>query len=401
MIDWEKKRLYRQRVEKELRENILPFWIKYMKDEENGGFYGKIENDLTIHRDAPKGLVFCSRILWTYSAAYRLFQNPEHLDMAQRAYRYLLDYFEDKEYGGMYWLLDYKGKPLVDKKQIYGNAFAIYGLGEFYKATGNEESLQKAIELYHLIEKYSYDPGNRGYFEACTREWRMTEDLRLSDKDMNEKKSMNTHLHILEAYTNLYRVWKDESLKHKLKEIIEVTVDHIIDPNTRHFILFFDEYWNPKSDLISYGHDIEGSWLLWEAAEVLGDEGLLKKVRGISEGMAYATYQEGLDQDGGLMNEGGPTGLVDTDKHWWPQAEAAVGFLNAYQLTGDGAFFEASYRSWEFIEKYIIDREKGEWFWRVSKDGKPIQEEAKGDPWKGPYHNGRACMEIMARLDNI
>lgn len=387
-------------IKHELESNILGFWMAHTLDETNGGFYGFISRDLTVNPEAGKSLVLNTRILWTFASAYRITGNDTYLQIAERAYRYVNEHFTDPEYGGLYWMVDASGKPSETKKQVYGQAFAIYAYSEYYRATGNEAALQQAIDLFHTLEKYSYDQQYKGYFEALTREWLETDDNSLSEKDLNEKKSMNTHLHVMEGYTNLYRVWKSDELHDKLKELIEITIKHIINEDNAHFILFFDEQWNGKSEHISYGHDIEGSWLLVEAAEVLGDEELLASAKAIAIRMAEATLNEGVDEDGGLLNEAGPEGFIDTDKDWWPQAEAVVGFYNAYQMTGEDKYREAAVRSWQFIESCIVDKEHGEWHWSVKRDGTPSENIEKVSPWKCPYHNGRACFEMIERLSS-
>lgn len=385
-------------IKQELESNILSFWMEHTLDEKNGGFHGFISRDLTVNHEAGKSLVLNTRILWTFASAYRITGNEAYLKIAERAYRYVNEYFTDQQYGGLYWMVDAAGKPAETKKQVYGQAFAIYAFSEYHRATGNEAALQQAVELFHTLERYSYDREYKGYFEALTRDWQETGDNSLSEKDLNEKKSMNTHLHVMEGYTNLYRVWKSDELHAKLKDLIEITIKHIINEDNAHFILFFDEQWNGKSEHISYGHDIEGSWLLVEAAEVLGDEALLASAKAIAIRMAEATLNEGVDEDGGLFNEAGPEGLIDTDKDWWPQAEAVVGFYNAYQMTGDEKYREAAVRSWQFIESFIIDKEHGEWHWSVMRDGSPSGNIEKVSPWKCPYHNGRACFEMIERL---
>ncbi|CAM4414596.1 mannobiose 2-epimerase [Paenibacillus endophyticus] len=386
------------RIQQELETNILGFWMKHTVDEKNGGFFGYMSRDLTVNPEASKSLVLNTRILWTFASAYRLTGNKAYLQIADRAYRYVNEHFVDSEYGGLYWMVDSAGQPLETKKQVYGQAFAIYAYSEYYRATGNEESLQQAIELFHTLERYSYDDQYQGYFEALTREWQETDDNSLSEKDLNEKKSMNTHLHVMEGYTNLYRIWKSDELHAKLKSLIEITIKHIINPVNAHFILFFDEQWNYKSEHISYGHDIEGSWLLVEAAEVLGDEVLLAEAKKIAIRMAEATLNEGVDSDGGLLNEAGPHGLIDTRKDWWPQAEAVVGFYNAFQMTGEEKYRDAAIGSWSFIERFIVDETYGEWHWSVNRDGSPSDNDEKVSPWKCPYHNGRACFEMIERL---
>ncbi len=389
----------RQRVEAELLSNILPFWLKYAVDDEFGGFRGQIANDLTIDPHAAKGVILNARILWTFSKAYSVYRNPVYLGAARRAYEYLVRFFWDEQFGGVYWMVDYQGRPLDTKKRIYSQAFSVYALAEYYHAAGDAEILARALRLVEVIESAGHDNEQRGYFETYERDWSLAADQRLSDADLDEKKSMNTHLHLLEAYATLLREHEDATVRLRLRELIEIFLDHIIDPANHHFILFFDEQWRRRSNVISFGHDIEGSWLLYEAAQILGDPALLDRVRAVALKMAQAVYEEALDTDGGLQYEADPTGIIDTDKHWWPQAEAVVGFLNAYELSGKQHFQNAAERSWAFIENHIIDHEHGEWFWRVSKDGVPNNEQDKVGPWKCPYHNSRTCFEVMERMD--
>jgi len=391
----------RKRVERELLEDVLPFWLKYAVDEEYGGFRGQIANDLTIDPQAHKGLILNARILWTFARAYKVYGDEVYLQTAHRAHDYLCRNFWDEECRGVYWMVDYLGKPVDTKKRIYGQAFMVYALAEYASASGEKEPLEKAIALYRLIEESGRDAQNGGYFETYERNWTLAAEQRLSEVDMDEKKSMNTHLHLLEAYANLLRIWKDEGLRGRLKELSRIFLDHIIDPQTFHLRMFFDEQWRDRSDRLSFGHDIEASWLLCEAADVLGGEAILDESRKVSVKMAQAVFDQALDSDGGLMYEGRGKEIIDTDKQWWPQAEAVVGFLNAYELSGREYFLKASERSWEFIEKYIVDHTHGEWYWKVSRDGIPSNDKYKVDAWKCPYHNSRACFEVMARLDKM
>lgn len=391
------------RIEKELRENILPFWMRHTVDRENGGFYGKIDCDGRIHRESPRASVINSRILWTFSAASRLVGAP-YRATADWAYDYIVRKFWDAEYGGVYWMLDHQGNPLSDRKQIYAQAFAVYALAEYYRATAKPESLELAQRLFRLIEGHSRDAVWKGYLEARGRDWSALEDMRLSEKDLNCPKSMNTHLHVMEAYTNLLRVWRDPELEARQKELLEVTMDRIVDNATGHFKLFFDNQWNSLSDHVSFGHDIEGSWLIQEAAEVLGDRALLDRARKLALRMAQTVYEEGLDKDGSLFYEADSKGLMtDPNKHWWAQAEAVVGFYNAYQLSGQEHFLKQAYRVWKYIETNIVDRVHGEWHAKLSPAGVPYLEKDDADaclagPWKCPYHNSRVCYEMMERL---
>ena len=392
------------RLRKEVAEDILPFWARHAVDRENGGFYGKIDCDLKVDAQAPRAAVINARILWTYAAACRLV-DPQYREIADRAWHYVIDKFWDAEYGGIYWMVDYLGRAVSDRKQIYAQAFAIYAMAEYFRATGNAASLECAKQLFGLIEAHSYDPLHKGYIEACAREWGTLEDLRLSEKDLNSPKSMNTHLHILEAYTNLLRVWRDAGLLARQKELLEVTMDHIIDARTAHFRMFFDMEWNSLTDHISFGHDIEGSWLLVEAAEVVGDPALLERARKLAMRMADAVSREAVDRDGSIFYEANSAGvLVDPNKHWWAQAEAVVGFYNAFQLSGEERFRDLAYRAWEFIEAKVVDRAHGEWHAKLKPDGTPFSESEDSDaclvgPWKCPYHNSRVCYEMMERLE--
>lgn len=388
----------RKEVTEELEGNILPFWMNKMTDRERGGFYGRISGEDVLMPDEPKGAILNARILWTFSAAYRLLKKPEYLATATRAKRYLLDFFYDKQFGGIYWSVDCEGNPLDTKKQIYALGFAIYGLSEYARATGDEEALEYAIRLFEVIEKYSFDAEKNGYVEALTRDWQPIADMRLSDKDENEKKTMNTHLHILEPYANLYRVWKDGRLKTQLKNLIELFVTKILDTQTYHLNLFFEDDWTNKYHLISYGHDIEASWLIHEAALVLGDETVLKQIEPVIVRIARAA-DEGLNADGSMTYERfTDKGETDRELHWWVQAENVVGHLNLYQHFGDEEALSTALRCWQFIKDKLIDRENGEWYWSRFADGSINRNDDKAGFWKCPYHNGRMCLEINERF---
>jgi len=392
-----KLELLRSETKAELIQNILPFWMNKMTDSVNGGFFGRIDGNGVIHPEADKGCVLNARILWTFSSAYRILKNPDYLKIAEKSKDYLLEHFFDKKHGGVYWLLDSNGEMKDGKKQIYAQAFAIYGLTEYYRATNDQSSLSKAIELFYLIEKYSFDSNLDGYFEAFSREWGEIDDLRLSAKDANEKKTMNTHLHILEAYTNLYRVWKDDLLYNQLFGLLKVFSEKIINSSTSNLKMFFDEEWNDKTDLVSYGHNIEASWLIYEAAEVLGDEGIIRELKGKCIKIAEVS-KEGIMLDGSMIYERFfESGNTDYDRHWWVQAESVIGFLNAYSLSGKEEYLNLSLAGWKFISENIIDIKDGEWYWSVDRYLEPNLKEDKAGFWKCPYHNSRMCLEIVER----
>lgn len=388
--------LFKQEVKSGL-DNILSYWINCSYDLKQGGFVGQIDFNNQKNYESEKGSVLNARILWTFSAAYQVENHEELFDTAKRAFDYLAEYFYDPEYGGIFWSLNADGSPKETKNQIYAIAFVIYGMSEYYAISKEEKALEIAINLYKKIEEFSYDKISKGYFEAFTRDWQAIEDLRLSDKDANEKKTMNTHLHIVEAYANLYKVWKDETLHNTIVELLETIDQHFINTETGHLKLFFDENWIEKPDVISYGHDIEAAWLLLQCAEATRDQNLIEKYKKHAIQMTDVT-REGLDKDGGLWYEFDPhTNEMIAEKHWWPQAELLIGFVNAWQITGDETYLDTAIENWEFTKKHLIDQENGEWFWGVNADYSKIEKDFAGF-WKCPYHNGRACMEVMKRI---
>ena len=421
-------KMLKQEMQDVLESNILRFWLDKMQDHENGGFYGRIDGQGVLHPEAEKGAILNARILWSFSAAYRVLGNPEYLEAATRAKDYLIDHFIDKEYGGVYWSVDYQGHPLDTKKQFYAIGFAIYGLSEYARATGDREALDYAIELYECVEEHSFDSQYNGYIEACTREWGEITDMRLSDFDANFPKSQNTHLHIIEPYTNLYRCLREmqaaESCNYvpvlgsvlpigvtvpletlarvegSLRNLIDIFTDKILNPETHHLDLFFEMDWTRGAGhLESYGHDIECSWLMHEAALVLGDQKVLKKVEKIVREVAKAS-EKGLRPDGSMIHEANlDTGHADNDLHWWVQAENVVGWYNIYQYFGDEDALEKVFRCWEYIKTQLIDWDNGEWYWSRHPDGSLNTTDDKAGFWKCPYHNSRMCLEIIERTE--
>lgn len=378
-------------------DSILGYWSKKTIDNQNDGFIGQINSNEEIISDADKGSVLNARILWSFSAAYQNTKNEEHKKIATRAFDFLSNHFYDSEFGGLFWSINADTTPKDTKNQIYALAFAIYGFSEYYVISKDEKALAIAINLYLRIQKHSYDPVNKGYLEAFTRDWQPIEDLRLSDKDANEKKTMNTHLHIVEAYANLFKVWKDKTLQKDIIELLQTIEKHFINAETGHLHLFFDENWVEKPDVISYGHDIEAAWLLLQCAEISEDENLIANYKKHAIQIAEVT-QEGLDSDGGLWYEFDPkTNELTAEKHWWVQAEALIGFYNAYQLTGNEIYLDIVFKNWDFIKNHILDTKNGEWFWGVYKDYSLIEKDKAGF-WKCPYHNSRACLELINRI---
>jgi mannobiose 2-epimerase len=392
---------FARRIREHLFGHILPFWYGPALDSEQGGWMAWLSNDLKPDRSQPKGLIINSRILWAFSAAYRARPEPLFRQMADRAFDVVYNRFWDAQYGGAFWRLDGDSRVVDDSKKIYGEAFYIYALTEYHRAFGAPAALQRALELFELLERHAFDPEHGGYWEVLRRDWSEAVGARLSEKDMAEKKSMNNHLHLLESYTNLWRVWEDPRLEQRLRQLVSLFEQRILDPRTLHFNHFFDEAWQVRSNTYTFGHDIEGSWLLCEAAEALDDDALLKHIQALAVRMADTVLREGLDADGGLRYEGKAGGIIDAGKECWPQAEAIVGFLNACEISSDPKYLEAAWRVWKFIDLHLVDRVHGEWFWRIDPDGKPDVTLPKVSEWKGPYHATRACLEAMRRLGQL
>jgi mannobiose 2-epimerase len=395
----------RRRANAELKGNILPFWTRNAFDPDSGALAGVITNDLRRFDDVPRHVVLCARILWTFAAAVRREARPEWLEVGRRAFALLTGPFWDRRKGGVYWSLGADGRVHSDRKQVYAEAFALYGLAEWHAATGDAAAMERARELFALIERHAAEPKFGGYVEARSAEWGELSDLRLSEKDLNAPKSMNTLLHVLEAYTTLVRVWPDAAVRARLQALLEGMLDHVVtgDPYT-HCQLFFDMEWKSLTRTISYGHDIEASWLLWDAAEAVGNAALKERTRGVALEIATGVLEHGCDADGSVFYEGNHEQVVKTDKHWWPQAEAVVGFLNAREIGGGDIFVAAAERAWEFIDKHVIDRKHGEWFAELDRSGEPLPDyplhdgSCKIGPWKCPYHNARACFEVLRRV---
>lgn len=387
----------KQEMQEVLQHNILPFWINKMTDHENGGFYGEMNGHNQLVPTADKGAILNARILWAFAAAYRVLKNNEYLDMATRAKRYLIDHFYDKEMGGVYWSVDYMGHPKDTKKQSYAIGFAIYGLSEYVRATGDKEALEVAKHLFDDLESHAFDPVNNGYIEALTRNWQPIADMRLSDKDENGSKTMNTHLHIIEPYTNLLRVWPSPDLRNKTRNLVGIFLNHILNKETNHLDLFFDDEWQGKRNIQSFGHDIEASWLLHETALVLADKELLAQIEPVVKNIAVAS-EEGLLDDGSMIGERWTdTGRVDGNRDWWVQCENVIGNVNLYQHFNNLDALDKARRCWRFICNNLIDCSQGEWHWGVKPDSTLNLDDDKAGFWKCPYHNTRMCLEIIER----
>ncbi len=381
-----------------LTHNILDFWLNRMPDHERGGFYGRIDGHGNVDTEAEKGAILNARILWAFAAAYRVLGKKEYLDAALRAKDYFLEHFVDGEYGGVFWSLNADGTPRDTKKQTYAIGFTIYGMSELARATGDREALDCALALYRSIEQHAFDSAGNGYIEALTREWQPIADMRLSDKDENGSRTMNTHLHVIEPYTNLYRVAPSAELKERLTNLLHIFTHRLLNADTMHLDLFFDDGWHGRRDIQSYGHDIEASWLLHETALVLADDAVLAQTEPCVKAIAAAA-DEGLLPDGSMIYEHWDDGdRTDRSLQWWVQCENVIGHVNLWQHFGDAHALEVAGRCWQYIKEKLVDNEGGEWFWSINEDGTVNRTDDKAGFWKCPYHNTRMCLEIIERM---
>lgn len=390
----------KQEITAVLLKNIMPFWVKYAFDPKNDGFNGALLNNLVQNNEVPRSAILCTRLLWTFSYSARLIGNEIYRSSADKAFQILKNTFWDDTYGGFYWSVDQFGLPAKTEKFHYAQAFAIYGLSEYYRICKDPQVLNMAKQLFHLLESKAHDPKYGGYFEACDCFWNLLPDSRLSERDLKAEKSMNTMLHIMEAFTNLSIVWDDPTLKLRHKEVQEIFLQKIYDPEAGHLRLFFDQNWNPITDDVSYGHDIEASWLMMEAAELNGNPVLLEKSIKAAKHLAETTYQEGLDELGYVHYDGNKNGpFKDEPISWWPQVEGMVGFLNAYQFTAEKKYLHVVVQLWSFIRNFLVDQDHGDLYKQLNPDLSPDHKVYKLGPWEGPYHQVRAFLEVLHRLD--
>lgn len=383
-------------LEDELQE-ILDYWATEVFDEEGKIFIGRVDGRGRKDAQAPLGLVLYARILWSFSAGYKETGKALYKERADRCYALLKDYFYDAEYGGFYWSVQADGEPLSQRKQIYGQAFTLYGLLEYYKICGQDHILAEAWQVFHLVEKFSFDSERGGYLEAFDRNWSPIDDMRLSQKDMNAAKTMNTHLHVLEAYSSLFKVSRDARVARQIKALLNVFARRITDPEKKNLRLFFTREWEPMAGIQSFGHDIEACWLLLEAIDTVyvGEEAP-SELTALCFGLAEAA-QRGILSDGSMANES-VWGEMNRERHWWVQVEASVGFRHVARRTNNDACRAISDRLWDYIVDEIRDPYQGEWFWGRDQEGEVLWQEDKAGFWKGPYHNTRACLELLKLL---
>ena len=383
-----------EEIKSHLLENIIPFW-KSLRDDEYGGYYGWMDYDLKLDKKAVKGCILNSRILWFFSNAYTLLKDESLLEEAKHGFAFMKEHCMDKENGGIFWSIKYSGEPEDTTKHTYNQAFAIYALSSYYEASGDEEALNMAKGLFRIIEERCTD--DIGYKEAFDKEFHEIENDKLSENGVIAQKTMNTLLHVFEAYTELYRVAKLPEVKERLKWIMDTFAQKVYNPKLHRQEVFFDAKMNSIIDLHSYGHDIETAWLIERGVEVLGEKEYEEKMTPITKDLTAQIYKIAFDGHS-LANEC-EKGVVNTHRIWWVQAETVVGFLNGWKMNPDKPeYLEAAQNEWEFIKEYVIDKRSGsEWFWEVDENGNPYPGRPIVEPWKCPYHNGRMCFEVIKR----
>ena len=387
-----------KKIKEEIREHfqqsIIPFW-KSLRDDTYGGYYGYMGYDRVVDECAAKGCILNSRILWFFANAYLTLGDESLLSEAEHGFAFMKKYCLDREYGGVFWSLNYDGTPDDTTKHTYNQAFSIYALSSYYDASKDEESIRIAEELYGLIEEKCRDEG--GYLEAFDREFSPMENDKLSENGVTADRTMNTLLHVFEAYTEFYRVTGKEEVKERLKWMMDIIAEKIYNPELHRQEVFFDAAYNPLIDLHSYGHDIETAWLVDRGVEIVGNPEYEAKMTPITKDLTRQIYETAYNRHS-LANEC-ERGVVDTDRVWWVQAEAVVSFLNGYEKDASRTeYLEAAREIWQYIKTYLVDtREGSEWYWLLDEDGVPYENKPIVEPWKCPYHNGRMCMEVIRR----
>lgn len=383
-----------EEIKSHLINDIIPFW-KALRDDEFGGYYGWVDYDLKVDKEAVKGCILNSRIMWFFSNAYTLLKDKSLLNEAKHGFNFMKEYCMDKENGGIFWSLKYNGEPEESLKHTYNQAFAIYALSSYYEASKDEEALSMAKELFYLIEEKCTD--ELGYLEAFDEKFNIIDNDKLSENGVMADKTMNTLLHVFEAYTELYRVAKFPEAKEKLMWIMDTFADKVYNPELHRQEVFFDANWNSIIDLHSYGHDIETAWLIDRGVEIIGEKKYEEKMTPITKDLTAQIYKIAFDGNS-LANEC-EKGVVNTHRIWWVQAETVVGFLNGWRMNPDKPeYLEAAQNTWNFIKNHVMDKRPGsEWFWEVDPEGKPYPGRPIVEPWKCPYHNGRMCFEVIKR----
>jgi len=392
--DWSEA--FRENLEK----CILRFWIDHAIDFEYGGVIGWLDRNGSPSKPGTKSLVVQTRVVWTFSAAYQ--HNPQRIyqEIASHALKFLRERMWDSHHGGFNWLVDREGRLTEDKKQIYGQSFAMFGLAEFAQAFNDPISRQEALELFHLVDDRAHDKVNGSYHQTYSSDWnKPLDDDRIFDIPGGKHQCAQTSL--LEAFITLYTVTRDPKVRMRLEELLDISINRLVDDQHGYTYVHLTDDWKPTtSNRSSYGHDIKLSWLLTTAAEALGYP-IEPKVKSTSLALVDHVLRDGFNwKQGGIDWEGPASGpATEKQKAWWVQAEGLVGLLNAYQLTHEPRYWKAFEKQARYVFTCFVDHRYGEWF----ENDNPYEQAlgCKTNIWKEPYHQGRACLEIIRRLATI
>ncbi|MCL2054271.1 MAG: AGE family epimerase/isomerase [Oscillospiraceae bacterium] len=376
----------------ELTERLIPFWDK-LRDDEYGGFYGYVDSELAVDKKADKGLVLTSRILWFYSSCYSIIGGESNLSNARHAYEFVKNKCLDEKNGGVYWMMSHDGQVTDDRKYTYCQSFAIYALCAYYEASKDAEALELALELFDVVEKKCSD--EISYGDSFSADFKLCLNDELSENGITAEKTMNTVLHLIEAYTVLYAASNRQDIAERVYFLLKLTKEKLFDEKDNKLFVFFTRDMRVLGDVHSYGHDIEAAWLIDRACKVLENEALIDEWRERGLLIAQNILETAFEND--AVNNERCGSEIDKTRVWWVQAESVVGFINAYEQSGELRYLDAALRVWEYIKNVQIDkRPLSEWHDSVGFDGNPKTARMAGT-WKCPYHNGRMCVEVLKR----
>jgi mannobiose 2-epimerase len=385
-----------ERMMRELCDDLIPFWLA-LYDPQHGGHYGHVDLAGTINRTAPKTAIVVARLLWFLSTVGYVFGDGRCLEQAARTKAFLLNRVYDRARGGLFWAVTHDGRPADPTKHLYAQAFGIYSLSSHAATAGDAEALGAAKELFVLLES-RVRRAEGGYAEAFDAAWQPIEDRRIAWQGGARTITANSHIHLVEAYTALVRAWPSPGPRAALADLVRFILDRFVTPDGTSLYQALDADLRPLPSAPSFGHDIEASWLLDDAGDALGDAALQQRLRRVAASLATAAASRAQLRDGGFLSSAIRADAASVPPRvWWVQAEAIVGLVNVAQQGGPPGMMTRAEALWGFIERVMIDRENGEWFEAVDGNGRPLPDRPKVGPWKEPYHQARACLEIMRR----
>lgn len=409
---------YVPKLRHNLEEYVIDFWYPRSIDDEHGGFILSYDDEGAFAGNDAKMIVTQARMTWFFARLTRTdVVDGDYTDAADHGFAFLRDAMWDDDHGGFYWEVDRRGTVRKPRKHLYGQAFGLYALAEYYRVTGNEQALDLAGDLFEVIDDVAKDHQNGGYHEYFEPDWEQVTEgttyLATIEPDWSPKESgesvldptlklMNTHLHLLEAFTTYYRVTGDETVRERLHELLTILTNTVVRKDRPACTDKYDPDWTPKLDdadfrVVSYGHDVENVWLTMEASEALDVPTRL--FADLYDGLFDYSLEYGYDDQNGGFYFFGPLGEHATNriKAWWVQAEAMTSALRMYEATGEDVYRNVFEETYDFIEQYHVDETHGEWHSGVDETLEPVGR--KGAEYKGAYHDGRALIECIETLE--